>query len=59
MYNNIALVTVHTILMMVVSMKKKAMKQSNHDEDVHYTSWNVAYAQATTNPWVVLYQCKI
>ena len=59
MYNNIALVTVLTILMMVVLMKKKAVKQSSHDEDVPYTSWNVAYAQATTNPWVVLYQCNI
>ena len=36
--------------MMVVLMEKKAEKQSSHDEDVPYTLWNVAYAQATTNP---------
>ena len=36
--------------MMVVLMEKKAEKQPSHDEDVPYTSWNVAYAQATTNP---------
>ena len=37
-------------MMMVVLMEKKAEKQSSHDEDVPYTLWNVAYAQATTNP---------